>query len=241
MNKITSKENQKIKELIKLYDNKYRKEKSLFIVEGYHLLEMALSNNLVKEIYTLKEIEGIDSSIPQYQINEDILKKISKTKSPQGVVAICHFKKEKPIGNRLIYLDNIQDPGNLGTILRSALAFSYFDVVISSDSVSLYNEKVISASQGAIFKLNILLDKDASYLNRLKEDGYQLISTALKDSKNINEIKLKDKYVLIFGNEGQGIRKEILDISDDKLKIDMDNIDSLNVGVAASILMYLFK
>ena len=241
MNKITSKENQKIKELIKLYDNKYRKEKSLFIVEGYHLLEMALSNNLVKEIYTLKEIEGIDKSIPQYQISEDILKKISKTKSPQGVVAICHFKKEKPIGNRLIYLDNIQDPGNLGTILRSALAFSYFDVVISSDSVSLYNEKVISASQGAIFKLNILLDKDASYLNRLKEDGYQLISTALKDSKNINEIKLKDKYVLIFGNEGQGIRKEILDISNDKLRIDMDNIDSLNVGVAASILMYLLK
>ena len=241
MNKITSKENQKIKELIKLYDNKYRKEKFLFIVEGFHLLEMALSNNLVKEIYTLKEIEGIDNSIPQYQINEDILKKISKTKSPQGVVAICHFKKEKPIGNRLIYLDNIQDPGNLGTILRSALAFSYFDVVISSDSVSLYNEKVISASQGAIFKLNILLDKDVSYLNKLKEDGYQLISTALKDSKNINEIKLKDKYVFIFGNEGQGIRKEILDISSDKLKIDMDNIDSLNVGVAASILMYLLK
>lgn len=241
MNKITSKENQKIKELIKLYDNKYRKEKSLFIVEGYHLLEMALSSNLVKEIYTLKEIEGIDESIPQYQINEDILKKISKSKSPQGVVAICHFKNEKPVGKRLIYLDNIQDPGNLGTILRSALAFSYFDVVISSDSVSLYNEKAISASQGAIFKLNIILDKDTSYLNKLKEDGYQLISTALKDSKNINEIKLNDKYVLIFGNEGQGIRKEILDISNDKLKIDMDNIDSLNVGVAASILMYLLK
>ena len=238
MNNITSKDNKKIKELMKLYDNKYRLEKGLFIVEGYHLFEMAKDANLLMEVYSTKQIE-VD--VPLYIITEDILKKISKTKSPQGIISICKMKEPKELGNKVIYLDNIQDPGNLGTILRSALAFNYFDIIISSDSVSLYNEKTISASQGALFKLNILTNKDKDYLSYLKDKGYNLISTALNDSEPISNLKLKDKNVIIFGNEGNGVRKEILDMSNQKVRIDMDNIDSLNVGVAASILMYLLK
>ena len=238
MNNITSKDNKKIKELMKLYDNKYRLEKGLFIVEGYHLFEMAKDANLLMEVYSTKQIE-VD--VPLYIITEDILKKISKTKSPQGIISICKMKEPKELGNKVIYLDNIQDPGNLGTILRSALAFNYFDIIISSDSVSLYNEKTISASQGALFKLNILTNKDKDYLSYLKDKGYNLISTALNDSEPISDLKLKDKNVIIFGNEGNGVRKEILDMSNQKVRIDMDNIDSLNVGVAASILMYLLK
>lgn len=235
---ITSKTNQKIKDIVKLYDNKTRKEEGLFLVEGFHLFEMAKASNQLKEIYTTKEV---DIDVPQYIITPEILEKITKSKTPQGIVSVCYQNKEKELGNKVIYLDNIQDPGNLGTILRTALAFSFFDIVLSKDCVSLYNEKVISASQGAIFKLNILIDKDIEFLKDLKSKKYELISTALKDSKDVKELKTKDKYVLIFGNEGNGIRKEILDLSNQKVRIDMDNIDSLNVGVAASILMYLLK
>lgn len=237
---ITSKENKKIKELMSLYDNKVRKEKGLFVIEGFHLLQMALKENNVVSIFTLHEIENIDKSINQYLINEDILKKISKASSPQGVVAVCRLLSANPIACNAIYLDDISDPGNMGTILRSALAFSYQNVILSKNSVSIYNEKTIFASQGALFSLNIVNDED-NILSFLKNKGYHIYATSLVNAKNIANFKPLEPFVLIFGNEAHGVSQEVIKLADELIRIDIDNIDSLNVAIAASICMYLFN
>lgn len=238
--KITSRQNERIKEVIKLYDSKVRKEKGLFIVEGFHLLEMGLLSNAVKEIYTLKEIEGIKGNVKQYQITEEILQKISKNKNPQSVIAVCKIPNSSDhIDNRALYLDGVSDPGNMGTILRTALAFDYKTVIVSKECVSIYNEKVIQASQGAIFNLNIV--EDDNYLTKLKDNGYQIISTVLEDSVPLKSVNPKSKFIIVLGNEARGISKEVQNISDIKVRIEMSGIDSLNVGVAAGIAMYELK
>ena len=238
---ISSRQNDKIKQLIKLYDSKERKIRKAFIVEGFHLFEMAKLSNSIIEIYTLNVIESLPENINQYIINEEILHKISKTKNTQGIVTVCKIKENEPIkSNKIIYLDDIADPGNMGTILRTALAFSYFDVIVSSNCVSIFNEKVIQASQGAIFKINVLND-DNNLIYKLKEEGYKIISTSLRDSIPLEKCPKFDKEILVFGNEARGVSNTILDNSDVKIRIEMDNIDSLNVGVASGIVLYHFK
>ena len=237
---ITSKENNKIKELVKLRKSKVREEKGEFLIEGYHSIEMAYKANLLKEIYSLKE-EPNFLDVTQYIITKDILDKISSCVTSQGIVGKCKTITSQPItNNKIIYLDNISDPGNMGTILRTALAFGYKDVIISHDSVSIYNEKVLSATQGAIFSLNII-DGNIDTLKELKNNGYKIIATSLKNSIDINKLENYEKEVLVFGNEGAGVKNEILNISDYNVIIPIDNIDSLNVGVAAGIAMFIRK
>lgn len=232
---ISSKQNEKIKDILKLAKPSERNARKQFIVEGYHLLEMALENKCVLSIFTIKEIKGIDKSIPQYLISEDILSKISSTKSPQGVVSICSMKKEAPIkGDKVLYLDNISDPGNLGTIFRSALAFGYKDIILDN-TVSMYNEKVISSSRGAIFKLNII-NGDISLLKTLKE--YQIIATEIKGSVSLEKVKANPKHILVLGNEAHGIKQEILNISSLRVRIPIQDIESLNVAIAGALCMY---
>ena len=160
------------------------------------------------------------------------------------MIAVCnYFNDEIKNSNKIIYLDAVQDPGNVGTILRTSLAFSYFNIILGKGSASKYNSKVISASQGAIFNINTEIGDVETLLN-LKKQGYKIISTLLdKDATKLDDLKISkdEKVIFVFGNEGQGISDEIKNISDDKVFIEMKNIDSLNVGVAASILMYKFS
>lgn len=232
--KISSKQNDKIKEVVKLSNAKFSKEKALFKVEGFHALEMAVRAGVVQEVYLLKEDKELPSKINQYVVTLDILEKISSTKNPQGVVAICKMiKPTNKLGNKVLYLDGVSDPGNLGTLLRSALAFGYNDVILSEGSVSQYNDKVLQASQGAIFELNILNGFDLSKLI-----DYQIISTEIKGSKKLEEIKVNKKHVLVLGNESRGVSKEVLSISSDRVRIDIQKIESLNVAIAGAIAMY---
>ena len=123
-------------------------------------------NNTISVDINDKYTKDIDEKITNYIVSEDILKKISTQKNPQGVVAICSMRKEKEIShNNVLYLDGVSDPGNLGTLLRTALAFSFKDVILSKGSVSLYNEKTISSSQGAIFRLNIISGDEQNLIN----------------------------------------------------------------------------
>ena len=236
---ITSKNNDKIKELVKLHKNKYREETKRFLVEGFHSVEMAYNAHLLEEVYTTKQLDlpGVD----QYIITSEILDKITTSVTAQGIVGKCKMKEELLLSsNKIIYLDNISDPGNLGTILRTALAFNYKDIILSKDSVSLYNEKVLSGTQGAIFELNVIKG-DINTLTDLKKDGYKLIGTSLRDSVKIDELPKIEKVVIIFGNEGNGIKQDILDICNYKVVIPIENIESLNVGVAAGITLYNLK
>ena len=241
---ISSKQNTKIKEIGKLIsDNSYRKERKEFVIEGFHLLEMALEDKLVKAIFSLEPIKNIDERriLPESFPNEDILKKISTQKNPQGVIAICSMRKEKEIShNNVLYLDGVSDPGNLGTLLRTALAFSFKDVILSKGSVSLYNEKTISSSQGAIFRLNIISGDEQNLIN-LKEKGYKILATEIKGSVELKNIKKSDKQVLILGNEAHGVNEKILNLADERIRIDINEIESLNVAICGAIMMHYLR
>lgn len=239
---ISSKQNIKIKEICKLISDKsYRKERKEFVIEGFHLLEMALEDKLVKAIFSLEPIKNIDEKITNYIVSEDILKKISTQKNPQGVVAICSMRKEKEIShNNVLYLDEVSDPGNLGTLLRTALAFSFKDVILSKGSVSLYNEKTISSSQGAIFRLNIISGDEQNLID-LKEKGYKILATEIKGSVELKNIKKSDKQVLILGNEAHGVNEKILNLADERIRIDINEIESLNVAICGAIMMHYLR
>ncbi len=239
--KIESLDNKIIKYTLKLKQNKYQKEEKKYIIETFHLLEMSLNN--LEYVFTLEELDLPDNII-QYIVNEKILEKLSSNKSFSKVIGVVKIN-EKPLdySKDIVYLDNIQDPGNVGTILRTSLAFSYFNIALSNETCSLYNYKTIQSAQGALFNLrfeHFNIDK----LKELKNDGYKILVTTLSnDSKFITEFKKNhnEKLIICVGNEGNGIRKEIIDISDYKIKIDISNIDSLNVGVASGITLFYLK
>lgn len=231
---INSRQNDKIKDVVKLFQLSEKKKQQKFIVEGYHLLELALKAKVVLEVYSLKELD-IDNSITQYIVTPEILDKISQVKTSQGVVAICQMLPSKDITSpKVLYLDDVADPGNVGTLLRTALAFSFKDVIVTKNTCNVYNEKVIQASQGAIFSLNII--NDENIINNLKD--YSIIATEIKGSVNINEIEPLNKFVLILGNEAHGVNPELLKIADKRIRIDIKEIESLNVAVAGGIAMY---
>lgn len=229
--KISSKDNPLVKYLVRLYENKKeRDESNKFIVEGYNLVSEAKKQGLLDKVFSIKEEDDYKDAII---VTQDIIKKITNTVTPEGIIAICNKKKDLNLGNKVLYLDSLQDPGNIGTLLRSAVAFN-FDTVVLDECVDLYNPKVIRASQGAIFYLNIL----SNSLSELKSLGYKIIGTEMFGTA-LNNYKSNDsKLVLILGNEGHGVRGEYLEFSDINLTIPMNSIESLNVGVAGSILMY---
>lgn len=236
--RIDSATNKKVVEAAKLKQNKYRTESNQFLVEGFHLLEMAIKNDSVTCIFTEKELD-IDEKYIQYLVPRSIIEKISSLKEPQSVLTICNMVENKyKTSSKLVYLDGIQDPGNLGTILRTCLAFGITNVALSEDCVSIYNSKTVSASQGAIFEVNTCIQK-REYLTELKKEGFQIIATSLEEkSVFLHEFKpTSEKMVIIFGNEGNGISEYVKKIASDFVKIKISNIDSLNVSIAAGIVL----
>lgn len=240
--RITSKDNEIIKYVLKLQNNAFSRQEKKFIVEGDHLIEM--SKKYIDFILCLETFKNIQLYNNVYIIDEKLMKKISQNSSFSDVVGVCKYIDSKPItGNRVLYLDNVQDPGNVGTILRTALAFGINDVILSTGCAFKYAFKTIQASQGSVFKLNVL-NGDKELLSMLQKNGYKLVSTSLDVNSvflsNLN-FKKSDNYVIILGNEGNGISKDIQSLSDIKVKIEIENIDSLNVGVAGGIIMYAFS
>lgn len=230
---ITSKDNAKIKELAKLKTSKYRSETKTFLVEGKHLVSEAKASGLLIEAFSLDDIPGYT------QVSADVMKKLSSTDTLVSEVALCKMKEELPLDSKILILDKIQDPGNLGTLLRSAKAFSFNTVVLGEGTVDLYNEKVIRSSQGAVFKLNIIKKDLVEFIPTLNK--YKVYGTNVRNGIDIKEVKDKDNIALILGNEGNGISNEVNDLVKYNIYIKMDNMESLNVGVAGSILMYEFS
>ena len=230
---ITSKDNPRVKFAYSLKDNKNRKNSGMFLAETYKSLEMALTHHQVLEVFTTSWID-IPEDIPQYLVSEEIIKKLSSNVNPEGVVFIAkmrEYKGEKY--NKILYLDRVSDPGNVGTLIRTALAFSYDAVFVSEDSCSIYNEKVINSTKGAIFAIPAF-EKDITQII----DGHEVIvSTLDSDSEDLDNISHSDKFILVVGNESHGVRKEVIALANRKVKIQIKNIDSLNVAVAGGILM----
>lgn len=231
--KIESLSNSRVKEWEKLKTKKYRDETGLFLIEGEHLIKEAEKKKVIKEIISYKEQEEAD-----FYVTEQIMKKLSNQVSISNRIAICYKLEEEPLKDKILILDNIQDPGNLGTMIRSALAFDFQDIVIGTDTVDLYNEKVIRASEGMLFHINVVRKDLKDFLNKIKND-YQILITDVRKGKNIKDISIQKKVALIIGNEGNGVKEELKKYATSFIKINMnESVESLNAGVAASILMY---
>ncbi len=235
---ITSKSNKKIKTYLKLKNKKMRDELGLFLIEGEHLVNEALNTDLIEDILVL-ENTNLTYDREFLYVTKEIMKMLSNLETLPNVIAVLKIPKEKEIkGDRVLLLDDIQDPGNLGTIIRSSLAFNTLDIVLNTNSVDLYNEKVIRSTQGMIFKVNIVRRDLSLVIKELKEKGYLVLGTNVKDGIDVKDIKT-NKFALLMGNEGQGVKKELLNMCDKNLYIKMNKeCESLNVGVATSILLY---
>ncbi len=236
---IESLNNDKIKYLKKLKLKKYINEENKFLVEGFHLVEEALKKNIVSELILLKDTK-INFNGEKTFVTMQVMKELSFLETVTPVIAVCRkFESSEILGNKIVLLDGIQDPGNVGTIIRNCVAFNVDTIIFSKDSVSLYNEKVIRGSQGMIFNVNIITGDLTDFINILKQKEIKIYGTALEYSKELDSIEKQDSYAIVFGNEGSGVKKEILDICDENIKIEISNkCESLNVGVASGIILY---
>ena len=231
--------NEKIKNIKKLNTKKYRDEKNLYLVEGEHLVKEAYENNVLEELILL-ENTNINLDIKTSYVTKNVLNFISNLDTPNGILGICKKKENTLKGNKIVILEDIQDPGNLGTIIRSSVAFNVDTLVLSSNTVDLYNPKVIRATQGMLFKLNIIIENDLENLiKNLKQNNYTIYTTNVKNGNSLKTIEKKDKVAIIMGNEGSGVSDKLNSLADKYLYIDMNkNCESLNVAVATSIILY---
>lgn len=243
---ITSVENEKIKNLIKLQKKKYRDQTDTYVIEGYHLIEEAYKAGIVLEVFLLEE-EPFSLDVPYTYITKEIMKKVSTLDTPGSIIAVCRKKKfsdmdkSKALLNKIVLLDEIQDPGNLGTIIRSSVAFGIDMILLSENTVDLYNPKVLRATQGVYTHIPIFSIRMEEAISYFKKNGYPIYGTNVINGVDVRtlEDESRNKFCLILGNEGRGLKKEIQDLCDKNLYIPMKNdVESLNVGVACSILLY---
>ena len=228
--KITSFDNPKIKYLVKLNKASFRKEEKKFIVEGPHLVKEARLKGVLLEAYSIEEKEDY------IEIPEVIMKKICNTDTVVSEIGLCKMVEASELSNRLLVLDGVQDPGNMGALMRSAKAFGFNTIVLGDGSVDIYNDKVIRSSQGAIFKLNFIHKNLLDFIPTLTD--YDVYGTNVVNGISLDKVLKNKKMAIILGNEGKGISPSLNAILKQNIYIPMDNTESLNVSVAGGIIMY---
>ena len=238
MKEITSVNNPLIKELIKLKQKKYRDKEKKFIVEGYNIIEEA-KDYITLIITSSKEDENILPNVEHILVPKEIIGKLSETVTPQGIIGICNYvtSRENFEGNVLV-LDGLQDPGNIGTLIRTAICFDFNTIYITDNSCDIHNEKVLRATQGGIFKVNIIRKNINDIIDDLKKKGYYIVGTSLKNGIPLNDINFKNLNAIILGNEGNGVSKETIERSNINAYIPINtSMESLNVAIAGGIIM----
>lgn len=229
---ITSLKNEKVKYWYNLRNKKFRDQERRFLIEGDHLINEARKQNLVIETISI-----VDKNA-DYFVTKEIMEKISEQKSISYNAAVVRFINEDSITGNVLILDGVQDPGNLGTIIRSCIAFGVSNIILSDNSVDLYNSKVIRATEGMIFNINVLRRNLIEFIPIVKNLGYKIIGTDVKNGINIKDIN-KENIAIVMGSEGKGLSDDVKNMCDNFVYIKMDNAcESLNVGVATSILLY---
>lgn len=257
MLEISSSKNPLIKEIKSLSRKKDRWENKLFIMEGIKLIEEAIETgvNIKNILYSDKLLSTKDGENFFNRLNrlgniirvtDSVFNEITGTENTQGILGTCYFD-EKSINDALdkqnqflLFLDGVQDPGNMGTIIRSADAFNIDGIIMGEGCVDSYNPKVVRATMGSIFRVPLYFIADnIAALKNLKEKNFKLYATSLEGSVPNYDILYEDNFVIVIGNESNGVSTEILKLSDKHIKIPMTGgAESLNAGVAASIIMY---
>ena len=234
---INSTSNEKIKKYSKLLQKKYRDETNLYLVSTDHLVREAIKQRNVIDIFLLENKENCYGNVTI--VTETVMRKLTNLKTLPNVLAVVKKKETRNINGNVILLDSVQDPGNVGTIIRSAVAFNIDTIVLGDGTVDIYNEKVLRASEGMINNINIIKRNLIDTIMDLKIKNYEIIGTKVDGGTNIKDININNKYALVIGNEGRGMSSTISDLCDKYLYIKMNNeVESLNAAVAASILLY---
>lgn len=251
MEVISSKENELIKHIRKLKDKKERELSKEFSIEGIKIVEEAIKENAkIKYIVICEECEGISddlmNQIIKYEykyVTKYVFESLKTVVNTQGIIAVIdNNNKENTVKydeDIIVCLDNIQDPGNLGTIIRTVDSIGIKQIIVSKESADVYNPKVVRATMGAIFRLNIIYVEDLKEaIIKMQENKYEAVVTSLEAKKDIYEIDYLKK-VIIVGNESKGVSDEIQNLADQKVIIPMlGKTESLNASVAASVIMY---
>ncbi len=229
---ITSLDNKVIKNLTKLHQKKFRKQKNSYLIFGENSLIEGLKKNRIKRILTIDETYE-NTQVEVLYVTEQIMEKVTKTKPAPKICAEAKFEVETEIGfDKILVLDELQDPGNVGTILRTARALGIKQVFLSENTVDIYNPKVVKAMQGIEFHLKFIKGNTYDFLSKI---DLPIITTFLDEENQIDH-KL-DKYALVIGNEGNGINPEIKNLEHQNFKIEID-FESINVAVATGIMLY---
>ncbi|MFC4772174.1 TrmH family RNA methyltransferase [Enterococcus hermanniensis] len=250
MKEIQSSKNALIKETKKLQQKKYRQQTKSYLLEGFHLVQEAVAANVsLKEIFINQRgltewSEWIEKNLTDYYlVSDEVLKTLASQPTPQGIVAIAEIiepENEIELSGAWLLLDNVQDPGNVGTMIRTADAAGFTGVVLGQGSADLYNPKTLRSTQGSLFHLKVISEELNQFIPRLKQSGSPVFGTALdvkaKDYANIDRL---ENFALVMGNEGQGMTAEILAMTDQNLYIPIKGkAESLNVAIAAGIVMF---
>ncbi len=254
MQRISSKDNSLIKHIKKLKEKKYRQQYGEYVVEGLKLIKEAINENAKISKIIICESEDNTEMIEnhlRYEIARfdcvlvphNIFKTLSDVETPQGIMAIIeksHASKKIDFNTDIIVaLDDVQDPGNLGTILRTIDSIGLKQVLVSKNTVDCYNSKVIRSTMGAIFRVNVIeCDDLCNTLTLTKNNGFKIMVTSLKAKKSIYDVKYKKK-VIVVGNEANGVSESVIKLADEKLIIPMrGKTESLNVAVATGVILY---
>ena len=254
MQVITSKENEMIKNIKKLKEKKYRDEENKFLVEGIKMVQEAINEDAKISKIVICEDCINDGSIKQellYEIakhdciyvSKKVFQTITEVTNPQGILAVIEKENgEEQISfneDVIVVLDGIQDPGNLGTILRTIDSVNLKQVILSEQTADPYNPKVVRSTMGAIYRINMIRSKNIiETLKNIKKHKYDIVATSLQTDKSIYDIDYK-KTVIVIGNEANGVSEEVLELANKKVKIPMlGKTESLNAAVATGIILY---
>ncbi len=254
MQVITSKENETVKTIKKLKDKKYRDETGLYIIEGIKMLEEAIEEKArIRKIIICEEClkagdleQKVLYEIAKYNciyVNSKVFNSLTDVVAPQGIMAVIE-KPNKDIKIKydqdiILALDGIQDPGNLGTILRTADSVNLKQIIVTKNTADSYNPKVVRSTMGAILRIKIIETDDlAKTLKEAKKNKFKIVATSLDTNNSIYDIDY-NKKVIVIGNEANGVSKEIQELADNKVKIPMlGKTESLNASVATGIILY---
>lgn len=253
---ITSRDNETIKEIIKLKEKKYRKER--FIVEGIKMVKEAILENANIDLIVMREDmlqyedninqknNQFDIDVSNYktiEVTEKIFSELTDVETPQGILAVIKKPQQNQeidmSANYILALDGVQDPGNLGTILRTADSANLKQIIVTKNTVDSYSPKVVRSTMGSIYRIKVIeVDNLVETMKKLNQNGFETVTTALSTDKSIYDINY-NKKVVIIGNEANGVSKEVQDASNYKVKIPMlGKTESLNASIATGIMIY---
>ena len=242
MEHITSLRNPKVAAWKALKDRKGRRESGCFLVEGRKMVEEALASAF--DVETVLVQEGMELpdglTMPVYELPAHVLAAVCDTKTPQGIAAVVRMKEQSALGKHIVVLDGVQDPGNVGTIIRTADAAGLDGVLLSNQCADVFSPKVLRATMGSIFRMNLRTTDDLpGELTKLREKGYSILSSQLDGTPFYEREKVAEQFALIIGNEGNGVSEQVQQTATHRVRLPMrGGAESLNAAIAAAIMMY---